>query len=639
MPLNAGQVIKNRYRIVRLLGQGGFGAVYRVWDLNLTRPCALKENLETSPQAQQQFQHEAFMLSGLSHPNLPRVTDYFAIPGQGQYLVMDFVEGEDLQDILDHRRGLLPESQVLPWIVQVCDALVYLHAQSPPIIHRDIKPKNIILTPAGKAMLVDFGIAKLYDAHRKTTLGARAVTPGFSPQEQYGSGLTDARSDVYALGATLYTLLTGQEPVESVQRTSTPLVPPRALNPQVSPGMESVILKAMEPAPAQRFQNMSEFKNALGGVTATVSVANPAMLEAYTDAAPVIPQPVGQPASKSFPWKLALGGLAVLVLGVILVGGVALMASSPRQTAQPHDIKSAAITRLSETPVSPLLTTNTLVPPTETRLGNFTPTLPPIPTLKPISIPAPERPTDTPIPDLRPELAMVSDKDGMQLLFVTAGEFLMGTLPEDPQASDDSEKPQHTVYLDAFFIDETEVSNAMYAICVKAGECQPPSQTSYFSDPTVANHPVFWVSWSDAKDYCAWAGRQLPTEAQWEKAARGAEGHTYSWGEGIDRSLANYGGTVNRTTPVDSYPSGASPFGALNMAGNVWEWVADWFDPKYYSYSPASNPTGPDRGDHRVKRGGAWYSDAQSVRAANRDHIGPTYQAKNIGFRCATINP
>ena len=263
MPLSSGQVINNRYRIVKLLGSGGFGAVYRAWDLNLSRPCALKENLETSPEAQQQFHREAMLLSSLNHPNLPRVTDHFFVPEQGQYLVMDFVEGQDLQTLLDQSTHTVPESQAVAWVEQVCEALEYLHSQNPPIIHRDLKPKNIIITPTGQARLVDFGIAKQYDPARKTTVGARAVTPGYSPQEQYGQGKTDARSDVYALGATLYALLTGQTPVESVQRIYHPLPSPRALNRTISPKLEQWILRAMEPAPEQRFQQVAEAKAAL----------------------------------------------------------------------------------------------------------------------------------------------------------------------------------------------------------------------------------------------------------------------------------------------------------------------------------------------------------------------------------------
>jgi serine/threonine protein kinase len=200
MQLAKGEVLQGRYRIVKLLGQGGFGAVYRVWHLGLNVPCALKENLGTSVEAARQFAREASMLATLRHSNLPRVIDHFTIAGQGQYLVMDFIEGKDLGQMLIETGQPLPEAQVLAWITQICDALTYLHSQNPPIIHRDIKPANIRMTPQGEAILVDFGIAKVYDANLKTTIGAQAITPGFSPFEQYGQGGTDARSDIYALG-------------------------------------------------------------------------------------------------------------------------------------------------------------------------------------------------------------------------------------------------------------------------------------------------------------------------------------------------------------------------------------------------------------------------------------------------------
>jgi eukaryotic-like serine/threonine-protein kinase len=254
MSLLQGQIINNRFRTVKLLGQGGYGAVYRAWDTVLNRHCALKENLETSPEAQRQFIRETRILANLNHPNLPRVTDHFVIPGQGQYLVMDFIEGDDLQKMLDDHPGSpLPESQVLHWIEQVCDALEYLHSQN--IIHRDIKPANIRITPQGDAILVDFGIAKVYDSQMKTAVGARAVTPGFSPPEQYGQGSTDSRSDIYALGATLYNLLTAQVPTESLQRIVRDRSLLRKLNPGISDSVKSTIRRAMQIDPDLRFQS------------------------------------------------------------------------------------------------------------------------------------------------------------------------------------------------------------------------------------------------------------------------------------------------------------------------------------------------------------------------------------------------
>jgi len=264
MPLETGILLNNRYRIVKLLGQGGFGAVYRAWDVNLSGPCAIKENFDTSPAAQNQFLREASILYNLRHPNLPKVTDHFSVPGQGQYLVMEYIEGQDLQEKIDQAGGPLPEAQVLPWIIQVCDALNYLHHRTPPIIHRDIKPANVRITPDGTVYLVDFGIAKLYDPERKTTLGARAVTPGYSPFEQYGQKPTDARTDVYALGATLYAALTGRSPIESIERIGgATLPPPRTLNPGISPQVEAAILQAMSLMPEQRYQRVGNLKEAL----------------------------------------------------------------------------------------------------------------------------------------------------------------------------------------------------------------------------------------------------------------------------------------------------------------------------------------------------------------------------------------
>lgn len=265
MSLLQGQLLNNRYRIVRLIGQGGFGAVYRAWDTAISQPVAIKENLDTGHESQKQFYREASFLARLRHPNLPRVTDHFTIPGQGQYLVMDFVEGQNLKELLLTRNQPLTEADALPWIEQIFDALAYLHTLDPPIIHRDIKPANIIITPDGKPMLVDFGVSKIYNPDTSTTVGAKAVTPGYSPPEQYGGGVTDARADIYAMGAMLYTMLTGQEPPESVQRMAgaVKMSAPRQVNAQITPTLEAAILKAMEVNTTQRFQNVDEFRRAL----------------------------------------------------------------------------------------------------------------------------------------------------------------------------------------------------------------------------------------------------------------------------------------------------------------------------------------------------------------------------------------
>lgn len=277
MALSQGFLLNNRYRIVRQLGQGGFGAVYQAYDTSLEVQCAVKENTSDAEFSSRQFFREATLLAQLRHPNLPRVTDYFSMPGQGQYLVMDYIEGQDLQAMLSqHPRGL-PKEQVLPWIAQVCDALQYLHSQTPPVVHRDIKPANIKITSKGQAVLVDFGIAKIYQPGTSTTIGAKALTPGFSPPEQYGAGgRTDPRSDIYALGATLYMLLTGKAPVESVERIVGHNLPaPRAINPSIPQNLNDAILKALAMDPAHRFQTIAPFAQAISSFRTAPRTAGP----------------------------------------------------------------------------------------------------------------------------------------------------------------------------------------------------------------------------------------------------------------------------------------------------------------------------------------------------------------------------
>jgi formylglycine-generating enzyme required for sulfatase activity len=216
------------------------------------------------------------------------------------------------------------------------------------------------------------------------------------------------------------------------------------------------------------------------------------------------------------------------------------------------------------------------------------------------------------------------------MVYVPAGEFIMGS---DQRDSD--ERPVHTVYLDAFYIDKTEVTNAQYRECVEAGACDTPVQTTYYDQADYAQHPVVYVSWNDADAYCRWAGKRLPTEAEWEKAARGTDGRTHPWGEGIDCDHAQYSECGRGTVPAGSKPKGASPYGALNMVGNVWEWVADWYDPGYYSQSPGRNPLGPESGEGRVLRGGSWHSNQRFARCAYRVGGNPRYWYFYVGFRCA----
>jgi len=238
----------------------------------------------------------------------------------------------------------------------------------------------------------------------------------------------------------------------------------------------------------------------------------------------------------------------------------------------------------------------------------------------------------TSIPTLGIGSTLVAAQDGMTLLYVPAGEFIMGS--DNSQAPD--EIPAHGVYLDAFWIDQTEVTNAMYSKCVNAGKCNPPSpsDTDHFNNIDYANHPVAYVSWDDASAYCSWAVRRLPTEAEWEKAARGTDARVYPWGNDAPNSaLLNYNREIDETTEVRSYPDGISPYSAYDMAGNVWEWVNDWYDVYPGGTPSASSDFGQN---YRVHRCGSWLDVHDLGRSSERDMGASDYRLlDNLGFRCA----
>jgi serine/threonine protein kinase len=628
-------MLDNRYIIESLIGQGGMGAVYRAIDTRIVgRVCAIKEMSVLSlpdherPEAVQNFQQEAQLLATLKHPNLPQVHDFFQDGTSGRhYLVMDFVQGATLEELLLQQGRPFTEQQVRTWGWQLCDVLHYLHNQSPPVIFRDLKPQNIMLDQNGQLKLIDFGIARFFKvAKSKDT---RAIgTIGYAPPEQHGRGQTDPRSDVYSLGATLWRLLTAQDPADDPYR----LPGVRRYNTAVSAELEAVIQRAMQLRPEDRFQSALEFRDALQ------------------------PQ-VGLPPPPPPPIRLMLFVILLLLAGGG-IGWVVLNNPEPTSTPLPPTSASTVIARVTSSAT-----------PAPTENGGVTSSPPSLPTSEKDTLtPTPSHTpsatptfTQTPTPDtgLPPSLMGV---DGVEMVLVPAGDFIMGSTSDDvdtavalcsqsgnrcSRSDFTNEMPQRTVYLSDFYIDVTEITNDQYRACVNAGVCAAPSDSgapdarysvnNYYNRSQYGDYPVVRIRWEDARTYCQWAGEQLPTEAQWEKAARGTDGRIFPWGNNFNNNRANTEeGGGDSLKPVGSYPDGRSPYGVYDMAGSVWEYVADWYSDTYYQNASNTDPTGPSSGADHVLRGGSYSDFKEFARVTNRGtpHSG-SIRSGFRGFRCA----
>ncbi len=307
------------------------------------------------------------------------------------------------------------------------------------------------------------------------------------------------------------------------------------------------------------------------------------------------------------PTYVTIGGVVIVALLGLIFGINYLLnipaSVTPTETVNSTPFETAVISTSTETKNPP---TRTLVPPA------FTPT---------------------------PGIGSIFMSDGVTMLYVPAGTFSMGS------EKDNDEKPIHSVDLDGYYMDKYEVTNAAYKRCVDAGTCAAPKESKSYTRPAYYGNfefdefPVIYVDWNMAKTYCEWRDSRLPTEAEWEKAARGTDGRTYPWGEDISCDKLNYNNCTGDTTKVGSYLDGVSPYGLYDMAGNVWEWVSDWYDGKYYQNSPSSNPLGAASGSYRVLRGGSWNYVDNVTRSSYRFNVTPDYISNGIGFRCARSLP
>ena len=614
-----------RYHILEQLGEGGMATVYKAYDTRLERDVAIKiirrgafppDQLE---HMLKRFEREAKSLAKLSHPNIVKVLD-FGEHEDAPYLVMEYFPSGTLKQ----RLGIpIPWQDAVRLLLPVAQALEYAHEHN--IIHRDIKPANILLTEKGQPMLTDFGIAKILETNETATLTGTGVgvgTPEYMAPEQW-TGQTTSQSDIYSLGVVLYEMVTGRKPYTAdtpaailLKQANDPLPRPSQFVRDLSDRNEKILLKALAKHPEDRYQSVDEFSDALMG-----KIPVSAKTRTITDFIQTIPDLPAQnehTISRFFPKYLWIG---LGVLGIALFCGLFIWAlGNGREKLIPI-----------ATPITTVISTATLTP-----IAGFTP----FATLTPIDTSGPDF---TSTPALDDGSSQISSEDGMIMLYIPAGEFSMGN-----STGEGDEKPVHSVYLDSFWIDQTEVTTGMYAKCVQEGRCNQPisirsaNRISYYGNPSFADYPVIYVSWNDAKNYCNWAGRRLPTEAEWEKAAGwdadNNEKRIYPWGSVANCSYANFwssGGQCERdTTEVKNYPLGASYYSALDMAGNVWEWVSDWYD-AYPGNTLSDSHFGMI---YHVLRGGSWnnrVSNINGVRTAYRFYLEPAGADSDIGFRCA----
>ncbi len=640
-----------RYEIIRELGRGGMATVYLASDPFFERQVALKViSPKLSEEAQYgqfraRFQREAKVIAALEHASIVPVYDYGEDDGQ-PYIVMRYMTGGTLADRMHGKP--MPLMVVVPIIVRIAEGLQAAHHKG--IVHRDLKPGNVLFDAEGHPFISDFGIAKqLQNTTATTSTGTALGTFGYmSPEQAQGARTVDGRADVYALGVILYEMLTGRQPYTAdtpvalaLQHMTAPIPPLNAARLGLPAELDVIVLRALAKRPEDRYASAEDLAQAMLSVYSPSTVTSSVPTTPASSNRPTVPAAGGAQSSRptvragerlALPRLLTAGGVVVTILLVGLALTFYLTNQSSRtaaatttaqvvalaQTGAAESVIAAA-SRVTPTP-SPTLTPSPL--PSETAL--------PIPTATD---------TPTPTPTIAPGAVLTSTVDGMVLRYVPAGEFYMGSSRQTDPDAVKNEQPQRSVFVNAFWIDQTEVTNAQFETCVTAGVCTQPTSSRYV-DPRYGNYPVVTVTWFQASDYCAWAGRRLPTEAEWEKAARGTGSkRIWPWGNNAPNGrLANYNKSQTNTVAVGSYPGGASPYGALDMAGNAWEWVSDYYAEDYYQTTSEAgintDPTGPKEGFFRVTRGGAYLSDATYIRLAVRLETSPVRVAGYIGFRC-----
>ena len=622
MPLLPHEILNDRYRIISLLAEGAYGAVYRAWDLRAEKECAIKEYLDSSGQVQRAFRAEARRLSRLQHEGLPEILDHFALDNVGQYLVMAYIDGVSLQELLD-QYGPLPSDLIIQWLQETSVILNYIHEQDSASSERQ----------AGQHS-GDTGRSNLPCRHRPTRPGhpagqQRAMRRRNRSRKQQA---ISRQSDIYSLWAPRSTtLLTNQ----NTTRWAAPRKRPGRA--EIRPRDQSRFgtLPLVGGQPGHGFCGpMSVMKRPSNFANASEPPLRPDHLSAgWPPVARTTPFTAGCPRQSS-PCNDG-GRLELRTIGGLLFLIIFFTRADCRIfLCQPAEKPCPVAAKLTRRRPSNLRSS---------------------PPITAIASPDPPTPTPTLFPTATP--SPIENETGSRMLYVPGGVFRMGN-----DEGENNERPSHLAVLQPYYIDETEVTNGEYKACVSDGACAEPDRLTasyhpaYYSSSEYDNYPVIFVNWDKANTFCEWRNARLPTEAEWERAAGfdpiEFERTLYPWGNNFNGTLLNYC-DVNcaqewrdtqfddghqDTAQVGSYPEGRSPIGAADMLGNVMEWVADWYDAGYYAEAAEQNPLGPLDGEAKVIRGGSWFS-RNEVTITTRGSFVPEVSRANLGFRCAMDLP
>ncbi len=610
-----------KYVLLEEIGYGGFAAVYRAHDTELERTVALKvmhQYWQGDEGFSERFRREAHTMERLQHPNIVSVYESGEINGQ-LYIAMEYLPGPSLHEAL--KETPYPLERAVEVLEQIASALDYAHHQG--VIHRDIKPANVILTEVVgsgvRATLLDFGLVKaMSGASALTSQGMLIGSPEYMAPEQANP---DARryvgpaADRYALGVMAYRMFTGRVPFPGNTpatlnaHENKPVPPPQQFRPDLPNRFAEAVLTMLSKSPEARFATASAFVAQLRAVLDAQNYHQ----ERETQLNDLYTRLKESARSKSWDDVLTISeqihaidrdyrDVKARMLDAKREVAVQERARTPRWRWRWLAVAGLLLTLLSVWGWSRLSKGS---PPRNPALGD----------------------------------QWTRPSDAMVMVYVPPGTFLMGVADGDPD-----ERPVHTVLLNEFWFDRTEVSEAQYARCVAARQCNPIQIPA-----PGAQYPVQGATWENAHAYCAWAGARLPTEAEWEYAYRGPESRIYPWGDTFDSTALNFcdGHCADdwaadeaddgyaESAPVGAYPNHGSWCGALDLAGNVWEWVGDWYGADAYAAALPHNPVGPAAGTERVLRGGSWRSAAYNVRGSYRFSAAPDQSDATWGFRCA----